>query len=376
MKILFITHYDNMYGANMALYKLIKGLRLEGGHEVMLVIPARGQMTEALEEIGVKCIISSVTQWQAVYAGGFRFFIKKLIRRRKIRRELNYLYGLLRNEHIDLIHSNSSVIGTGAMLSKRLKCRHVWHIREFSKEHFGMRYFYGMNYVKGLYESASALITISDSLCNNYKAKYNGANILRVYDGVDGEDSWTNGMLADGKIHFGIVGYLFDKKHQMDVIEASSKLVAMGITNFMVHIIGDGFITYKQKLMDAIDDHNMQAYVEMKGYIPNVHETLNDMNVGILASEYEGFGLVTLEYMLHGMPVIGRNSGATPELIEATKAGLLFDDVDALAKAMKQLINDRELCIELGRRGRENAAHLFSEKENTANILDIYKTII
>ena len=161
-----------MYGANKALLNLIEGLVKNGGFEPMLVIPGKGDMTNRMEKLGVPYIICGVTQWQAPYSDPLRFAIKKRIRRKKIKEETDYLYDTLKEERIDVIHSNSGVIGHGAMLAKRLGCRHIWHIREFSKEHFGMKYFYSSKTVADYYNSAFRLIAISDSVKENYKNKW------------------------------------------------------------------------------------------------------------------------------------------------------------------------------------------------------------
>ncbi len=63
MKILFITHYDNLYGANNAMYKLISKLVDQKACTPIVVVPAKGQFSSALEEMGVKVIINNVTQW-------------------------------------------------------------------------------------------------------------------------------------------------------------------------------------------------------------------------------------------------------------------------------------------------------------------------
>lgn len=375
MKILFITHYDNMYGANMALYKLIKGLKTEYNQEPILLIPAKGKMTDELERLGVKCIVNPVTQWQAVYSTAFRFAVKRYMRKRQINHELEYLLELLKDEGIDVIHSNSSVIGIGAMLSKRLGCKHVWHIREFSKEHFGMKYFYSDKAVKSYYEAADTLITISDSLKENYVSKYPDANIIRIYDGVTGDESWRHAE-DDKIIRFCYVGYLFRMKHQLDLIEAAKLLSLDGLNGFEIYIVGDGDAEYKSKLINKIEEYGLSDVVKMTGYVSDIQDLYSKMHVGVIASEYEGFGLVTVEYMLHGMPVIGRRSGGTAEIIEDKRTGILYENITELAMAMKQMIENGKERKMLGQAGIERAKEFFSEEKNTSRIIDLYRNMI
>ena len=378
MKILFITHYDNMYGANKALLNLIEGLVKNGGFEPMLVIPGKGDMTKRMEEMGVPYIICGVTQWQAPYVDPFRFAIKKSIRRKKIKEETDYLYDTLKEERIDVIHSNSGVIGHGAMLAKRLGCRHIWHIREFSREHFGMRYFYSSKTVADYYNNAFRLIAISDSVKENYKNKYPLTNITRIYDGVDLSefaDEKTDKQKEDGIFRFIYVGYLYEKKHQLEVLKAADALLKKTDKKFELYIVGDGKQNYKKKLEDYINRNNLKN-VFLTGYRDDVRNMLKTMDAGIIASEYEGFGLVTVEYMLSSLPVIGYNHSGTAEIVKNKETGILYDDEAGLMKAMEYFLNNRGEIKQLGVSGRKRAKELFTSERNTDEIISMYKELL
>lgn len=396
MKILFITHYDNMYGANKALFKLVILLKKEYGEEPVVLIPAEGELSQRLTESGVKVMIHPVTQWQGVYSTPVRFMVKKYLRKRRLEREIDELYEKVKTEKPDLIYSNSSVIGTGAMLAERLGCRHIWHIREFSKEHFNMRYFYNKSRVRSLYEQADCLVAISEALKDNYAAKYPNAKIRRIYDGVSGDpaslasehaanadlECCKHGLASEcdvlkenpGKHHmrFCYVGYLFPMKHQEQVLEACERLNASGFTGYELYIVGNGAEHYQNKLKKKIEKAGL-SQVTMTGYKSDVQEFLNTMDIGIIASEYEGFGLVTVEYMLHGMPVIGRNSGGTPELIVDTVTGYLYDDVEGLTAAMKRLMENPAKVESMGEAGRKRAKEYFTEEKNAEEIIKIIR---
>ena len=374
MNILFLTHYDNMYGANRAMYKLIKELRKEmPDADITLAIPAEGEMTKAVSELDVHFFISGGTQWQAFYSTPLRFMIKKVMRRKLIKMESDNLYEEFKDKHIDVIHSNSSVTNLGALLAKRLGCKHIWHIREFSYEHFNMRYFYNPKFVMTLYEKSDYLITISDSLKENIQKKYPKANVVRVYDGVSGEYDKAKGM-GEGKFRFVYVGYLFSMKKQLEVLEAVKILKDRGIYNFEVDIVGDGDNDYKKSLYEYKEKYRLDN-VKLLGYVDDIHSLLDKSDAGIIASRYEGFGLVTVEYMLHSLPVIGYNGGGTGEIIINNETGFLYYDVDELAGKMEMLINDKDLAKRLGDNGRLRAKEQFSEELNAKELIKIYKNL-
>lgn len=409
MKLLFLTHYDNMYGANRALFQLMKGLKERSGAEIILVIPSEGEMTEAVSRLGISYVICEMTQWQAVYKSPLRFLVKRHMRRKKIQKELEELTRRFEKENIDVIHSNSSVIGTGAMLAKRLGCRHVWHIREFSKEHFHMEYFYSGRYVRQLYEQADVLITISDALKENYRRRYPNANVVRIYDGVSpaefggnhedrNSENKTNKTSRDdekkqeGEANFNLetnvqshkrehmplrfvyVGYLFPMKHQMDVLEACSLCKRQGFEDFEIYFVGSGKPEYSEKLESRTKKLGL-SNVRFLGYQKDVPKLLKQMDVGIIASEYEGFGLVTVEYMLQELPVIGRNSGGTAEIIEDGITGCLYETTQELAEAMKYMMTRGDRRSQMGQQGRERALTHFTQEQNTEAMLKLYEML-
>ncbi|MBP5608750.1 MAG: hypothetical protein J6X66_10860, partial [Lachnospiraceae bacterium] len=106
MRILFISHYDNLYGANRALLTLLLGIKKEGKHEPFLVIPAEGEMTRKVSEAGIEYFICSITQWQAIYRESISFEIKKRKRLKQIASEVSILYQHFKDKKIDLIRSN------------------------------------------------------------------------------------------------------------------------------------------------------------------------------------------------------------------------------------------------------------------------------
>jgi phosphatidylinositol alpha-1,6-mannosyltransferase len=74
-----------------------------------------------------------------------------------------------------------------------------------------------------------------------------------------------------------------------------------------------------------------------------------------LPSRGEGFGLVYLEAMARGKPVIGGAHGGAPEVIDDGRTGYLVHHGDApqLATSIETLLADPELAREMGKRGRE-----------------------
>ncbi len=98
--------------------------------------------------------------------------------------------------------------------------------------------------------------------------------------------------------------------------------------------------------------------VHVVGHVPDERElaaAYREARFLALPSDYEAFGLVLLEALAQGTPVIASRVGGIPEFVPDEKAGLLVPPgVPAeLARAMERLWSDRELATRLARYGRD-----------------------
>ncbi|MGB3683515.1 MAG: glycosyltransferase family 4 protein [Rubrobacteraceae bacterium] len=90
--------------------------------------------------------------------------------------------------------------------------------------------------------------------------------------------------------------------------------------------------------------------------------------------ETEGLGVVLIEAMGHGKPVVASRLGGIVDAVEDGENGLLVppDDPEALAEALLRVAEDRDLAERLGEAGRERAKRLFSWESIAERHLEIY----
>jgi glycosyltransferase involved in cell wall biosynthesis len=114
--------------------------------------------------------------------------------------------------------------------------------------------------------------------------------------------------------------------------------------------------------LDAdISAHGLADWVTVLGAVPpeRVTELYLASDVFVLASRFEGYGMVLAEAIAHGLPVVSTMAGAIPETVPAG-TGLLVppDDVAALAQALRRLISDHAERQRLAMNARAAAAEL------------------
>ena len=102
--------------------------------------------------------------------------------------------------------------------------------------------------------------------------------------------------------------------------------------------------------------------VEFVGKQLHVNQLLSSADVFLLPSELEGFGLVALEAMACGVPVVATNTGGLPELITSGSDGFLESVGDILGQAERaiELLRDSDLYKRMSRAARKTAKKRFN----------------
>ncbi|MFT4833733.1 MAG: glycosyltransferase involved in cell wall biosynthesis [Marinoscillum sp.] len=102
------------------------------------------------------------------------------------------------------------------------------------------------------------------------------------------------------------------------------------------------------------------------------------MDVFVLASKMDGFGLVLLEAMKNKVPVVASNFGGIPDVIQNGKNGFLFDNdkPEELAENIKIIISNNELRVRLISQGLITATEKFSIEQTAKNFQSLFESIL
>ena len=179
----------------------------------------------------------------------------------------------------------------------------------------------------------------------------------------------------------GIIGNIKPWKGQKVVIQALPELV-QDYPKLNCMIVGEAppnCHDYCEELDALISRHGLQDNVIFTGYRKNICEIMKCLDVVIHASiSPEPFGMVVIEAMALGKPVIATNSGGPKEIIEQGVTGILVapNDPSELARAVKSLFENWPEALKMGRHGREYVKQHFRVEKNVSKTEAVYETLI
>ena len=148
------------------------------------------------------------------------------------------------------------------------------------------------------------------------------------------------------------------------LIEAFAGL-ADEFPNWNVELWGaeDGKAYYKE-LQLLIKKNHLENRVLLKGPTNDVPSILRQGDIFAFPSAYEGFGLALGEAMSMGLPAVGyRSCSAVNELIKDGENGYLCDDgVEPLKNALRKIMKNQVLRVQMGENAKKNISEYFSQK--------------
>ena len=145
-----------------------------------------------------------------------------------------------------------------------------------------------------------------------------------------------------------------------------------------IDILGDGPKEYVNSLKEYVKKNNLNKVVSFCGYKSNVRELLSKYDIGFMCSYSEGFGRVTVEYMMAGLCTIASNTGANSELIKNKETGVLFDysNIEDLKSKIAWCINNYKEVKNIGKNSKQISLKNFTSEINSKNVFELYQKIL
>ncbi len=214
------------------------------------------------------------------------------------------------------------------------------------------------------------IVAVSDNVKKCFNDIYHlDDKVIVIYNVVNGEKiielskEESNVLLNSNELNLVSVGRLHEMKGYDRLIDTIYKLKVDGIfDNVKLRIYGDGplFETLNQKISDL----ELTNDIFLMGSVMNPYKYIKNSDLFILSSIYEPFGLVIVESLTLGVPVLATLNSATDKLISNDYNGLIVENsLDGLYSGLKKIIENKEIL----KKYKNNLTNYFYDNNEQLN---------
>ena len=355
MKILIYTHEFYPFSGGIANWTLeiVKGLK-NLGQDVTVLAPKYNKKPYCLPELRAVRIkrMPLAIRGRLSYLIGIIFFIT--------------VFSSKRYEKVIICDNISQVVGT--ILSFFIKAEYIVIVNGTEiLMHFSNNNIYQKIKARLItsFFSRAKIISISRATRNLlYEKGGYFKNVEVLYCSIDKKmiiakpksEMLVKQMCLENRKIILTIARLYPRKGHDMVVQALVE-IKKKFPEVLYLIVGEG--PNRKYLEDLVVSLNLSDNVTFTGEVPGVIDYLDLCNVFVMASReedgVEGFGIVFLEAMARGKPVIGSRHGGVPEVISDGVSGYLVNphDVYEIATTIIRLLSDSTAAREMGASGRK-----------------------
>ena len=289
-------------------------------------------------------------------------------------------------DEFDIFHDNQSISSYPETVLKKLvtTLHHPIHVdkeidlaseRSFLSRLSIKRWYSFLNFQKKNLKAVKKVISPSlsskNDICRYFD--YPSKNISVIWNGINLDDCKFHQRESFNANFVTIISADVPMKNLKTVLKALYLLKQEGI-NAKLTIVGD----LREDNNKLIDRLGLTKEITYKSKLPRKQliQSLNNADIGIAPSKYEGFGFPLVEMIATGLPVIVSDKASLPEL--AGNAGLIFNSSDSndLKEKMKELIENAALRNKVTENSKLRRDDFFGWDEYAKKLEDLYKEII
>lgn len=232
-------------------------------------------------------------------------------------------------------------------------------------------------------DRSDAVTAVSDDLAAQTKRLLHTKNkIETVYNFIDERVYYPRqarglkqelGIGEDTKIMVHVSNFRKVKRVE-DVVYTFSKVLPHMDVRLL--LIGDG--PELPVIRELVAELGLSQFVHITGNQKRVVDLLSISDVKLLLSSKESFGLVILEAMACGVPVIGSDAGGIPEVIQEGKSGFItpVGDTDTAARLVINLLNNPPLHKKMAAEAKRRASEDFNKADIVRQYEKVYESVM
>lgn len=361
MRVLFVTNDTMLLGGTASSFLTILDNLPKMVEQVYVLMPGRGNLTKIFVE---RKISVWVMDYKPAWTQNHYITMEDILKERDNIKCARKLAERIKENHIDIVYTNSGIIDVGAMAARFARVRHIWHRREFVHEHFKRKYVF--EWKEGwLLRHADPVVVISKCMLKELRKRYHITNSIVLYNKFDIKKYYNerDDLFTNDTIKCLVTGRMYEGKGQLTAVEAIGRVIELQHMPIELYLVGGGEAEYTGKITNRMKALGIQEQVHILKYENDMKALRQKMDIEISCSQWEAFGRNVIEGMLSGLFIIGANSGATPELINYKRNGLLYRNGDAedLAQKIVWICNHREEARHIAHEGQKWASQLYSD---------------
>jgi glycosyltransferase involved in cell wall biosynthesis len=204
----------------------------------------------------------------------------------------------------------------------------------------------------------------------------NAVDIAKFERSVDVEATRMKWKVQPGERLITAVGRLTSQKGFDDLIRALA-VVQKSIPDSRLLVMGDGYM--RGELEALAKDQGVAARTTFAGFVSDddLVDAMKSSDMVAVPSRFEPFGIIALEAMAAGAPLVVSRVGGLAEIVEDDVDGLEVDpnSPSSIAKATIRLLSDRALASQLVARAKERVK-VYSWAHSAAKTLEVYEAAI
>lgn len=372
-RILFISHDGGMAGAQHTLLTLLQGINREM-FLPYLVVPYKGELSERAFALKIPLFVKPLLHWLPCLTNirseeRLRYLWRAIT---SIRARAWAIASLIEQHSIDIVYTNTATCIEGALAARMARKPHIWHIHEPVNNNSELLPLLPLWMYSNAIRFLSKLVIFpSHALEKEYPSLHDKAIVIHnglklpikrkrevarteiaEWLGIDKFKRWV-----------AVVGAIQPRKDHSTFIRAA-RTILKDRNDVQFLIIGSGIESFTEALRHQITAMELDDYIIIAGRWPGpIEVVLSAIDVFVISSEQESFGLTAIEALAVETPVVSTRCGGPEEIIEDGKNGYLVPvkNADAMAIAISKLLGDPELSGAFGYSGRRLVEERFTD---------------
>lgn len=370
INLMFITTYVGLGGGETSLLTLVEALvKHDSRYQPHLLLPHDGQLGERWRANGWSVHLTS-------FRGATTYFVPALWARFPA---TGRVARLIREQNIHAVHSDYHSLPFALPAARAAGIPLVWTCWGW--------WFHPRQWQRDFFQQPDATFASSWAIKDGFlgdppfmppdrvQVLPPGVDTERFRPGLDGSAVRADAGIAPDAPLVALIARFQDVKGH-DVFQAMARRVADHIPEARFVVAGENVHgksaddAYKARILAAHQaDPELRERLVYLGFRPDAERVIAAADVVVCSSQFESYGMVNVEAMASGVPVVSTRRGGPSETVTDGETGFLVDpgDAEALAKRVLLLLRDADLRQRMGAAGRARVEQLFSARTMAAN---------